>query len=385
MILDLEKKLDELIELGEHVKKVNYVKVTEPGLIMPDYISGSEYDLWMNKIKIFASKYCVNHTLYDEIMVAYNSRNTTWGTSAYENMMSYLRALKEDEEFTQTRPIEEELHSIPQKEKMLFISHSSLDIEYVKILVDILEVIGFRSRSLLFCSSLSGYRIPTGKHIYDYLKEQFNKELHVIFLLSENYYSSPACLNEMGATWIKSINHTAILVPEFNYYQIRGVVDSSKVWFKMDDKERLNEFKDSLIAEFELNEIDNNFWERKRDSYLEKVNAIFSCNKYKINPQKVDIEDLEILDSNLLCTFRLINKSNVISRCKKIDVEVVDRNDKKIYFRLSGTDLKDFVIYSNENKRIQIKISLDKIKGIDNFDIYDWKEYKTTSSWSTVL
>ena len=86
-----------------------------------------------------------------------------------------------------------------------------------------------------------------------------------------------------------------------------------------------------------------------------------------------------------MCTFRFINKSNVISRCKKIDVEVVDRNDKKIYFRLSGTDLKDFVIYSNENKRIQIKISLDKIKCIDNFDIYDWKEYRTTSSWSTVL
>ncbi len=156
-----------------------------------------------------------------------------------------------------------------RQKKMIFISHSSLDIDYVNLLVNLLEDIGFKGRSMIFCSSVSGYGIPMGKHIYDYLKEQFGKELHVIYLLSENYYNSPACLNEMGATWVKSKHHTAILTPpEFNYNQIKGAIDASRIWIKLNDKDKINELKDELLEEFELDDFDYAYWERKRDVFF---------------------------------------------------------------------------------------------------------------------
>ena len=95
-------------------------------------------------------------------------------------------------------------HFSGDRKKMIFISHSTRDSQYVEILVDLLRKIGFTEDNL-FCSSYPGYGIPLGKNIYSFLKDCFTDyELHVLFVISEsNYYSSPASLNEMGAAWVK--------------------------------------------------------------------------------------------------------------------------------------------------------------------------------------
>ena len=42
-----------------------------------------------------------------------------------------------------------------------------------------------------------------GEDIYERFKSEFNSyDLWVFFMLSDNYYSSPVSLNEMGAAWI---------------------------------------------------------------------------------------------------------------------------------------------------------------------------------------
>ncbi len=57
----------------------------------------------------------------------------------------------------------------------------------------------------MFCSSINAYGIPQGAgNIYDYIQnEMSNDNLFVIMMLSQNYYDSYMCLNEMGAAWIK--------------------------------------------------------------------------------------------------------------------------------------------------------------------------------------
>lgn len=86
------------------------------------------------------------------------------------------------------------------KQKLIFISHSTKDSEYVASLVDLLRKIGFTDKDV-FCSSYPGYGVPLGKNIYEFLKNCFKDyELFVLFVISkDNYYSSPASLNEMGA------------------------------------------------------------------------------------------------------------------------------------------------------------------------------------------
>ena len=92
-----------------------------------------------------------------------------------------------------------EANTMSQKSPKIFISHSSLDKEYVTYLVDFLESIGL-TQEQLFCSSVPGYGIPLDEDIYDYLKRQFKEHnLHVILVLSNNYYQSVACMNE----WVR--------------------------------------------------------------------------------------------------------------------------------------------------------------------------------------
>lgn len=373
------KKINEFIELGLKVKEENYQRVTEPGLIIPNYISGELYDSWMNKIKIFADRYLSEHSLYDEIINSYNARNTSWGTTSYDDMISYLRVIREDEEFLSLNNTEKDTH----QEKMLFISHSSLDIEYVTLLVKILEDIGFRSKSLLFCSSLSGYHIPNGKHIYDFLKKQFDKELHVIFLLSENYYNSTACLNEMGAAWVKSIDYTAILTPEFNHSQIEGVIGTSNIWFKMNEKFRLNELKDKLIQEFDLNQLELNYWERRRDEYLTNLEKLVATNKYKHNPHKVDVEDMDTDGKTLYIYVRFINNSSRTLRCKFLRI-TLEHEVNPIIINIPKKELENYIIYSGENRRINFKVEDDVYSSIDNLQLSQYK-VTTRSEWTHII
>lgn len=107
-------------------------------------------------------------------------------------------------------------------------SHASKDKNYVVKLVEFLEDLGVGEKDLL-CSSVDGYGIPMDENIYDYLQKQFQENnLHVIFVLSENYYKSVACLNEMGAAWVLRQKYSTILLPGFKYEKIDGAIDSRK-------------------------------------------------------------------------------------------------------------------------------------------------------------
>lgn len=167
------------------------------------------------------------------------------------------------------------------KSMKIFISHSSKDLTFVQALVDLFEDIGLNEENM-FCSSIPGYNIPLDKNIYDYLKEQFqNYNLHVIFVLSDNYYSSPVSLAEMGAAWVLQQRYTSVLLPQFNFKDIKGVIDQIRISIKLDSekmelKARLNELRNTLIEEFGLRSSlkSQNIWERNRDKFIDKINSI---------------------------------------------------------------------------------------------------------------
>lgn len=161
-----------------------------------------------------------------------------------------------------------------EKKSKLFISHATDDARYVSGLVELLEYIGFRKETM-FCSSYAGYGVPLDEDIYDYLKKQFNEyELYVILMLSDNYYRSPACLNEMGAAWVLGTKHTAILLPGFDFKKIKGAVNARRVSIKIDQidsydlKDKLSQLREKLASGFGLEDFDVEQWERKRDKFI---------------------------------------------------------------------------------------------------------------------
>ena len=214
----------------------------------------------------------------------------------------------------------------------LFISHAGRDAEIVRKFVDLLLKIGMREEDM-FCSSVEGIDIPIQQNIYDYLRNLLNSEkIHVVFMLSDNYYQSPACLNEMGAAWVKRTDYTAFLLPGFEYKDIEGAVDPRGISIKLDDddlkvKNRLGQFKNQLMQNFGFSVSDIR-WEQCRDEFL-----------ISIQPKETAFD---LTQSEAFC----------IDDTHKEGCRIGNRNEKEITvdvdFSKTFSKLCSLVIYSSE-------------------------------------
>lgn len=188
--------------------------------------------------------------------------------------------------------VEEELSAkvVPERPHKLFISHSSKDEKYMKALVEMLEDIGMPDGSFV-CTSVPGHGIPGGAKIFEWLRDQFlSCDLRVIFALSYNYYKSAASLNEMGAAWVTKATDTLLLLPGFNYSDVKGCVDPREIGisFEADGdelKHRLNELKDTLIFEHNLPSITQTRWERHRDKFISAVLEIAEASEESLSDE----------------------------------------------------------------------------------------------------
>lgn len=165
------------------------------------------------------------------------------------------------------------------KPPKIFISHAEKDSIIVKKFVTMLERLGVK-QSQLFCSSVIGYGIPQGVgSIYDYIRnEMSNDNLFVILMLSKKYYSSPMCLNEMGAAWLKKSQYQSILLPGFKFLNIKGAIDPRDMSFELADKQKrnqaLNELKDRIVAHLSLEPVDYSCWEQFRNDFALEVDNL---------------------------------------------------------------------------------------------------------------
>lgn len=179
-------------------------------------------------------------------------------------------------------------HARNKNQKMLFISHAEKDIAIVEKFVDLLLHMGVSEKAIL-CSSISELGVPLKVEIYDYLRNTLDsKGVIPIFMLSDNYYNSAACLNEMGAVWMKQTDYFVFLLPGFTFSQIRGAINPRKRGISLDCqsehalknlKSDLNLFHTELEDIFSLKPL--RFWERRRDEF---ISAIQTTHVPSINP-----------------------------------------------------------------------------------------------------
>jgi hypothetical protein len=136
----------------------------------------------------------------------------------------------------------------------IFISHSSRNKFYGDKLVDLLRSVGVKEHELIFTSN-TAYGIPIGQNIFNWLKSQITEKPFVIYLLSEEYYQSIACLNEMGAAWIIENKHAALFTPNFNLSSKEfqsGALDPREIGFYITDEERILSFLHLISEDFEI-------------------------------------------------------------------------------------------------------------------------------------
>lgn len=180
----------------------------------------------------------------------------------------------------------------------VFISHSSKNKILGDLLVELLRNVGIQDSEIIFTSN-TAYGIPVGRNIFQWLKSQITEKPFVIYLLSEEYYQSIACLNEMGAAWIIENKHAAIFTPNFNLSSKEfqsGALDPREIGFYINDEERIFTFIELLREDFNIinNPLLINQSVRK---FIKSIDSISSHNKntfeIKTDENTVKIDNIQ--------------------------------------------------------------------------------------------
>lgn len=122
-------------------------------------------------------------------------------------------------------------------EPVVFLSHSSKDKKYGDALRNLLIGIGLENEQLIYTSHpLHG--IPVGENIFEYLRKHIHSNVFMIFLLSDEYFESVPCLNEMGAAWVSKSDYMSVFIPKFNFRNtkfIDCVIDDKNMGVNLND------------------------------------------------------------------------------------------------------------------------------------------------------
>lgn len=184
-----------------------------------------------------------------------------------DSIHQYIEEFEESNEKIQSRQQKNE----NKQTTKVFISHATKDKNIVEELIDILELIGVESNQI-FCSSFEGYGIALGENFLDRIKNEISEEALVIFVLSENFYSSKVALCEMGATWVLAREHIPVLIPPFDFKDVEGVLPLTQ-GLKINDEMKINSLKEKLETLFSINlSMNQSTWERKRDRIIARIN-----------------------------------------------------------------------------------------------------------------
>ena len=141
----------------------------------------------------------------------------------------------------------------------VFVSHSHKDQLIARALVDLLEQAGVHRRSMI-ASSVPKAQLHTGSPLYGEIRSALSdKDTFVIFLLSDSFYSSTVCLNEMGAAWIMGLDFCFMILPGFSFEKASGVImENNPVGISLSRSDdvaltRFNElYEKNLVPRFDL-------------------------------------------------------------------------------------------------------------------------------------
>jgi hypothetical protein len=98
-------------------------------------------------------------------------------------------------------PHAQETASMPETSLIVFISHSSADERIASKLIELLRAALDLGAEQIRCTSVDGYRLPSGAHTEDQLREELNAAKIFIGVITPNSLASAYVLFELGARW----------------------------------------------------------------------------------------------------------------------------------------------------------------------------------------
>lgn len=161
----------------------------------------------------------------------------------------------------------------------VFLSHNSINKKYGGIIRELLVNVGISDSQIIYTSHVRN-KIPAGENIYEYLSNRLQKSTVVLFLLSDEYFESSSCLNEMGASWIMKNDYYLFFVPGFDQKSnkfLNCCINSNKMGIVLNGDEKcrqgLLEFTRSIL-DARRNNIDSDIIFDEVEKSCEKLRNI---------------------------------------------------------------------------------------------------------------
>jgi len=132
--------------------------------------------------------------------------------------------------------------------------------------VDVLEQLGVPEADILYTSS-DRHGVPGDEDILEYLKKRIGKRINVFYMLSDNYYKSVYCINEMRAAWRVQNEYTIYTFPNL-HYEVKGL--NSKKGYNLTSAIELDNLKDRITKMYNTS-ISEEKWEDVKSKFLEVV------------------------------------------------------------------------------------------------------------------
>ena len=168
-----KERVEDFIRRGEKIVEEEY-HPAEDGYPF-SYVDGPQCDQWMNEIKTFSTRHLSKHPLYNDIQKLLTNYKRI--SSAYEDMMSYLQTIVNDEEFWKMSELMEAKNMYD-----VFISHASKDkLDYVDELKQSIDKLGIN----VFYDKDT---IEWGDYWKNKILEGVEKAEFAIIVISENFF-----------------------------------------------------------------------------------------------------------------------------------------------------------------------------------------------------
>ncbi|PAT02723.1 hypothetical protein CI105_01835 [Candidatus Izimaplasma bacterium ZiA1] len=211
-----------------------------------------------------------------------------------ENEIDFYRSV---ESLTKVLPVKskEELvrkaslisNTIVPKEVMygldsVLISHRYSSKDHSDFVLSILQIIGVPNDKIIYTSSKNDdHSIPYGENIYDYLRDEFRKDVFICFVIGNDFKQSFPCVSEAGAAWVTSKEYGLFLFDDVKFsdgYKYKPL-DFSKVSINLnylvseESRRDIKSLKNIMMKRFGLRE-PKNFSNRVEDAIKDYYRTI---------------------------------------------------------------------------------------------------------------
>ena len=158
-------------------------------------------------------------------------------------------------------------------QKKIFLSHATADKELADRLIELLTTGCDISPNGILCTSEPGMGVPIGyENFIQYLQKQMQNPALVILLISQNYFASPFCVCELGATWGRKLPAFPLVVPPDDIADLKATLLVTQAGY-VSDVGCLHELRDRIKEDLGKS-VSTPLWDAKARSFVKAVDPI---------------------------------------------------------------------------------------------------------------